>query len=71
MNSLNGRHSISLALCDRSFAMYVRLTWFHVAMYFSMQSVTHVDSEDESDVPGFAMHFSKHENLMACMSASD
>jgi len=51
-------------LSDRSFVMYVLLTRFQAAMYFSMQSVTHRDSELESDVPGFAMHFSKHENLI-------
>lgn len=39
--------------------MKAALTWFHAAMYFSMQDVTQASSLLEREVPGFRMHFSK------------
>lgn len=39
--------------------MKAALTWFHAAMYFSMQVVTQDSSLLEREVPGFMMHFSK------------
>lgn len=44
--------------------MYVELTWFHAAMYFSMHCFMHVCSPLEREVPGFGMHFSKHFSLI-------
>lgn len=47
--------------------MYVELTRFHAAMYFSMQPVTHVSSELESEDPGLGTHFSKQVDLRFCV----
>lgn len=48
-------------------AMYVELTRFHAAMYFSMQPVTHVCSELESEDPGLETHLSKQVDLRFCV----
>lgn len=41
-------------------------TRFQAAMYFSMQPVTHADSELEREEPGVATHFSKQVDLRFC-----
>jgi hypothetical protein len=39
--------------------MYAALTWFHAAMYFSMQVLVQLSSLLDRDLPGFGTHFSK------------
>lgn len=46
--------------------MYVELTRFHAAMYFSMHAVTHDVSELDRDEPGVGTHFSKQLDLRFC-----
>lgn len=39
--------------------MYAWFTWFHAAMYFSMQVLVQLSSLLDRDLPGFGTHFSK------------
>lgn len=63
----SGPYIVALPDSPLNRAMYVELTRFHAAMYFSMHAVTHVDSELESEDPGFGTHFSKQVDLRFCI----